>query len=523
MRRLALTCSFLGSLIAAGCAPEGPASLADHVAETGSPIVNGAQDTTHTAVVALLGNQSECSGTVVQVKGSNGYVLTAAHCCTAQDPPAYVVFANDYTQASASNTKYVIASSVKRDPNWNPNTNTHDFCMLQFSGATASTPVIPVMTPTTDNLAPGTQVDFVGYGVTGDPNNPASQNSLRLHKKGPIQQVDSLLVYYNESNSGAYPVNGGPCSGDSGGPALTTTGTLLVAAVTSAGDQTCTQFGLSGRVSVVSKSGGFVDQYLNDQPITPANDCVTCEQNASTGVCASATTACGNDQKCITLSQCLGNCTTQACVDTCNATAGPTAVSEYKAYVNCICNTGCPTQCATECGGATCGFTTATPTCDTCLEGKCCSQATACSNDATCTSCVTSANPPASCNTNTLVKGFYGCLQNNCATPCGISTSSSSSSSSGGTSSSSSGGTSTSSSTSSAGGGVGGGNTGTGGGNVGTGAGDNGAGGSGANSNNNQDSGCSVGVAGSETGSAASLAGMLLGLAIAASRRRRAS
>ena len=85
MRRLGLACLALAAL--AGCSsgsPDGP------TAEAEAPIVYGTPDTIHTAVVALLapfaGSYSACSGTVVQVSGGLGDVLTAAHCCDQSAP-----------------------------------------------------------------------------------------------------------------------------------------------------------------------------------------------------------------------------------------------------------------------------------------------------------------------------------------------------------------------------------------------------------------------------------------------------
>lgn len=89
-------------------------------------------------------------------------------------------------------------------------------------------------------------------------------------------------------------------------------------------------------------------------------------------------------------------------------------------------------------GNPNCGFTTNDFTCDACLSSYCCSQEQACVNDATCTSCVTSASQSSSCANNSLVVGLYDCAQVYCSNDCGGSSSSSSSSSGGSSSSSSS-------------------------------------------------------------------------------------
>lgn len=500
MRRLVLSVPFLIALAGCGLGPTPPQ---EKTVQASAPIVNGSPDTTHKAVVALLGQQSECTGTIVQVKNGIGYVLTAAHCCTPQDPLQVLTMANDYNNGPYIN---IMAGSAVRDPAYNANNNTHDFCMLKFQGANAQTPVIPVVTAP-DNLASGTIVDFIGYGVTGDPNNPANDNSLRLHKTGPINGVDSLLVYYNESNNGSNPINGGPCSGDSGGPAITTSGPVVVVAVTSAGDQTCSQFGISGRVTSATGANGFITQYLNDQVIMPAMDCNTCSQNTTSqgGACYNAALACFNDQACSNLNDCIGNCNgSQACVDGC-VNQFQAGVAKLNAVYACICNTGCTTECAAECGSQpSCGLTASDPNCNTCLENSCCGEAQNCANNTTCTSCLV-ANPPASCNNNAQYNALLGCLDAKCGAQCGGSSSSSSSS---GMASSSSGNAS-SSSGGQGGGGQGGGGQGNGGGATGSGGG-----------NIGEEGGCSMSQSSSSGATPAFLA-IALGAALSLLRRRR--
>jgi MYXO-CTERM domain-containing protein len=186
-----------------------------------------------------------------------------------------------------------------------------------------------------------------------------------------------------------------------------------------------------------------------------------------------------------------------------------------------------------QCTGA---MPTGNAACDACIDGSCCAQLVACSNDQTCVSCASSANPPASCGSNQPLVALFGCLQNSCGAQCGSSSSSSSSSSGssssgssasgssgGGATSSSSGifGSSSSSSGSSASGsssssgaifsGAGGGGTG-----------NNGTGGAGGNGNEpGMHSGCNVAPGGGEPASPASFAGLLLGAALVVARRRR--
>ena len=551
MRRVALACSFLGSLIAAGCAPaSAPDANEGTAAEAKGAIAFGSADTAnpHTAVVALVidaggGYISSCSGTVVKVANGQGYVLTAAHCCN-EGAPGIVVMANDYGNyaqqlfnPNPSPPVYkVVPGSVYYDAAYNQ--YDHDFCMLKFSGATASTPTIKLPTGSPDGLANGTAIEHVGYGMT----NTNSNNSQRRTGTNNVGQLSSALIEYNQGNG-----TPGPCQGDSGGPTLIPAGeaqgSQTVVGVTSWGNSSsCSgaSMGASSRVLSGIGSGKFITSFINDAPIgnqpgTATGNCDTCQQETLSpgGACASTYNACTSNSACSTLLNCMSNCTTQTCAENCWNAAGTSGQNAYNAILNCICNTGCPTECSTECGGSTsssssssggnCGLQSQDPTCNTCLTNSCCSQASACANNAACVSCLQSANPPASCNSNAQLNSLVSCLSGNCASQCGISSSSSSSgstSSSSGSTSSSSGSTSASSSTSSSGstsGGTGGGGTGTG----GTGTGGAGTGGDSGN-DPDQDSGCSVsGGAGSASTQGASFAGLLVALGLAFARRRR--
>lgn len=561
MRRFVLIFSLLGSLIAPGCAPADMDDSTDsRTAEAQSPIAYGMQDTKHTAVVSLLANAgggsfTECSGSIVQQKNGYAYVLTAAHCCT-DGAPSLVVQASDYGNYAgylgSSNPPppaYKVApNSAYYDSQFDgsPNglQNGHDFCMLKFAVSTAMpTLTLPSQATCTNHsdITANAQVEHVGFGMTDqNPNNSQRRTGTNTVNAG----INSVLIKYTQGNG-----TPGPCEGDSGGPALTPPGATqsaqTIVGVTSFGNSaSCagSTVGASARVCSEIGAGKFITEFLNDNPTaggTPAgmaaSNCGTCQDSALSpgGACASTYNTCANTPACVTLLNCLGNCQDQTCVNNCWTAAGTTGQNAYNNIANCICNTGCATECATECGGSTssssssssggmtsaCGFQ-GEPTCINCISGSCCNQASACAGSQTCVDCLN--NPTTACNSNSQYVGFAQCLQNNCNAEClgGSSSSSSSTSSSGNTSTSSSSGGNTSTSSSTSAGGI---VTSSSGGAGGAGSGGAGSGGDGnGNGDNNQESGCSVGAAGSDTGSAASLAGMLLGLAIAASRRRRA-
>ncbi len=410
--------------VSLGCVAAPPPERS--VEEARESIINGTKDQTHSAVVALLGQNSECTGTVFSVDANAklAYVLSAGHCVnepgSPADPPQVALLGNDY---NAPTTQYPVVNYVAH-PNW-PNNQDYDYSIITINWANKpQPPVIPLITKAQDNLGPGTQVDFVGYGVTSV-NGPGQNNSLRYHVLGLLDQVTTLNVHYNQSNQGQYANNAGPCSGDSGGPALYTISGVgeVVAAVTSRGDGNCNIEGISSRVSAVLD---WIGTCINggDCSMAGAQTCDECAQSStgSGGACENAWTSCLDDNDCLGLVQCLGNCNTQACVDTCAQTYA-NGVELYSATLQCICDSGCPSECASAgfCQGGQqgCGFSADTA-CQTCFEASCCNEATSCANDPACVDCFTDPNADPSClDTNGNAKAFEDCLVQNCNVECG--------------------------------------------------------------------------------------------------------
>lgn len=472
--------------------------------KTGQPIINGEPDVTHDAVVAVLGTGA-CTGTIIHkdVANKKGYVLTAAHCVP--DPPQVVVRGTNY----ANGIQYPIIDYKAHEQY---DGSVYDFAMVTFTWNNNEPPVIPITTAAQDNMAPGTNVTFVGYGVTESNQN----NSTRFFVDGQLAQVQPLTIAYNQSSSGQYPNNGGPCFGDSGGPALLNVPGVgeTVAGITSYGDQDCTEFGVSGRTSAVE---GWIEDYItNGGGGMSGQTCDQCFQAATSqgGSCSGAVDDCLNDQQCLGFVQCINDCQTQACVDQCG-TDYPNGVDGYLAILACVCDTGCTTECADEpfCqggGNQECGFTSDVPECATCFEASCCAQGAACAADPACSDCLTGNADPSCIETNGLAAQFYQCLVQKCATECDVGT--------GGT-----GGT----------GGAGGNGVGGAGGAGGGGIGGDGAGGDGSGANggeggrddNNTVAICAcrtgAGESSGEGGSALALGAMLMGLL--STRRRRKS
>lgn len=528
MRKLTTTASLLLTAALASCAVPGPDSSPDSgapepIASDASPIISGTADTTHPAVVAVLSNSSACTGTIIKVSGSVGYVLTAAHCCEtpSPEPPVVVVQGNDYNVSG--NIQYSVLSYKAHagyDYAGQGAGSPYDFCMIKIGGTNASTPVIPALTPAQDTLGVGKQVALVGYGLTDG----MQSNSVRRKTTATIDQINSTQFGFPFSP-------GGICSGDSGGPALyTIAGTEYVAGVASFSDENCVSYGGEGRVSAVYDS--FIQKFINDQPITLSCDECFKSSTAGSGSCAGKVDTCLNNTECNALAECLSGCTTSACDKGCTD-AHPAGLPKYFAIYSCACDSPCKTSCSGEpvCEGlpGACFYDWEAPTCDTCMKGSCCSQAAACANDSTCAKCL-NGTTTSGCTANAAYNAFASCQTTSCDAQCG------GSSGAGGSSSSSSSTTSTGvggagSTTSGAGGsgsttvGVGGGaQGGAGGGSTGT-VGQWTPGGFDDEepaTDPDQGGGCSTGSSGAPAGSAGWV-GAALALVIAARRRRQAA
>lgn len=238
MRRLVLV------LALAGCADVDTGTVAE-------PIINGAVDTTHGAVVAVLNTTQgfSCSGTVIAVDGTTAVVLTAAHCA----PADVVLTGDDYASPTAS---YAV-TDILVHPGYNDQNFLFDYSLMRIAGVPADLPSIPALTPAEDTLASGAPLTLVGYGVTStsDPN-----NTIRHHFAATADQLTVTSITFSNAS-------GGTCAGDSGGPALTT-GTERVAGVTSFGDVSCSTFASDGRVSNVYDT--FIAPYLTGTPAVDA-------------------------------------------------------------------------------------------------------------------------------------------------------------------------------------------------------------------------------------------------------------
>lgn len=407
-------------VIALGCGVEEQPPGAEVLSRSGQPIINGTKDTTHDAVVAILAQDGECTGTVIHkdVAAKKGFVLTAAHCL--EEAPELVVRGTDYK----TGTTYEV---VDYKAHQQYDGEIYDFGMITFTWTQSEPPVIPFLKKAQDNMAVGSTVNFVGYGITSaNPNSPGYNNSIRYQVEGQLDQLDALTIHYNQSSFGQYSNDSGPCSGDSGGPALYTVAGVgeTVAAVTSYGDQQCVKFGVSSRVSAVE---AWIQDYLaNGSSGSGGQDCQSCADGSTDngGACGASVDVCFNDPACAALVQCYNNCQSQACFEQCDAN-NPNGLPEYDAIITCICTSGCATECASDpdCQqfGPACGLTGDGSTCQSCFEGACCAEAQTCTGDQGCASCWNGKYEDLNCAGSNMAAAALGaCMNQHCSAQCGI-------------------------------------------------------------------------------------------------------
>jgi len=345
MRLLALASAGFVALAGSifGCASGGEPPEEEPTRVGSHGIVGGTVDPGHDAVVFYLtGGGGQCTATIVARSGSTGFALTAAHCISGGN--GQLAQADDYQDCYAGNAGCQAVYDVTETaihPNYGGNDgDPYDFAMLRFAGAGASTPVIPAA-QSPDGLAAGTQVEFVGYGVNefNDTNRRHVFDTLSaVPSEGINSAVTALFLFYDQNP-------GGPCNGDSGGPALRNG---EVVGVTSAGDENCTQFGVSGRVSAVYSS--FIKPFIDGVP--PVLNCNDCFQGAISGAgpCVSSVEACFADTNCEGLVDCIDGCGgSTSCINGCGS-QWQAGVPLYNAIFDCTCGV-CASECSSECAG----------------------------------------------------------------------------------------------------------------------------------------------------------------------------
>lgn len=406
-----------------GCGEALPGDHDSELPSVGSEeqgIINGSLDQTHQAVVAYL-HGSKCTATIVHVAGNVGYALTAGHCINNNLGKLY--------QGDNHNnpTKTYNVTEVQRHPYYSGSQSNQndgksglfDVAMIKFSGATASTPVIPVLPPAQDNIKAGSSFDLIGYGNTEN-----GGTSKRHHRIQKTASVSALRLVWNQSA-------GGVCSGDSGGPAVySSNGSEHVGGVHSyVTNSNCNEQGVSIRASAVYDS--FILPFINGGSFQgeSCDECSEAHTTHSGGDCVAPVVDCQNSSACNSYINCASQCSTFTCVNQCKS-MHQAGADLYEAIDACVCTKPCSSECGGEprCQQPACGLTSSNDSCQSCYEASCCAEAQACAGSAKCIDCITKLVPPADCDSDSTTQNLQACLATNCASECNVNMGTSSSS-----------------------------------------------------------------------------------------------
>ncbi len=397
-RRSAWLGCALVSLVAA--CTEGFVPEDENVAVAEQSIVGGTADTVNQAVVAWI-HGSKCSATIIahDATGGVGYALTAGHC--AGGPLGEIRQGNNH---NSPDHVYTVLD-VDVHPGY-ASSDAFDVAVVTFDDENQSPPVLPVATKAQDNIGQGSTVEAVGYGIT------PSNNATRRHVNLTSNYDSPMLIGYNQSSSGI-------CSGDSGGPSLSSGRVVGVHSFTT--DTECTGTGVQG---FDIRASAVLDPFINPIILGSAPALHTCDEcgdaHRQLGICQGDIQACLQSPQCDAYIDCVNTCSTSPCVVSC-ALDHAAGKAIYDDIAECVCTQACTAECAGDdyCAEPPqCFLTSSIPACQTCFEASCCDQVSACAADAFCYDCITDIAPGPSCQTNPLVSALNTCLSQNCDSQC---------------------------------------------------------------------------------------------------------
>ncbi len=256
-----------------GCATEGSDST-ELVATPGvgpidkDPVIyyGSAPDSPeHDAVVGLHWRSGSrvytdpfCTGTLIDTD----VVLTAAHCLdiasdrsssyTEMSTSNLVIYVGDDPSVDLTSHAYTV-SDLQIYSSYNRRSIVDDMGLVRLSTpiteAVDPVPPLPASLELT-NADAGIDLNFAGFGYTetGSYGNKM-QVTLPLEGLGCVVSPYCSTTAHADTQISYAQDTGGPCSGDSGGPAFVTrSGTVYVAGVTSYGDARCIYYGVSTKV-----------------------------------------------------------------------------------------------------------------------------------------------------------------------------------------------------------------------------------------------------------------------------------
>jgi V8-like Glu-specific endopeptidase len=222
----------VAALALAGCTAPG-------LSTTESAIRGGSVDDTDPAVAALsvLGLYAYCTATLI----SQHTVLTAGHC----NLDGLDVIEADFGTRSDAPAQSIDVVGVKLHPMYAGEGKPYDLALMKLAADPAG------IAPLTLNAAPladsdvGRTLRHVGFGVTDD--STGAGGGTKRTVSYPLHRIDAMLIYSGDTGKQT-------CDGDSGGPALMTSGQgseLLVGVASDGPDCELSQDGWDDRVDLV--------------------------------------------------------------------------------------------------------------------------------------------------------------------------------------------------------------------------------------------------------------------------------
>jgi secreted trypsin-like serine protease len=222
----------IAALALAACAAPG-------LSTTESAIRGGSVDDADPAVAALsvLGFYGYCTATLI----SHHTVLTAGHC----NLDGLDAIEADFGTRSDVPSQSIEVVEVKLHPMYTAEGKPYDLALMKLAtDPVGITPVALNATALADGDA-GRMLRHVGFGVTDDATGAGGGTKRTVSY--PLHRIDALLIYSGDTGKQT-------CDGDSGGPALMTTGQgteLLVGVVSDGPDCQLSQDGWDDRVDLV--------------------------------------------------------------------------------------------------------------------------------------------------------------------------------------------------------------------------------------------------------------------------------